>query len=360
MNTKTFKKLPGVLSFQRGSIITDGAFFNKNAGKTPVYVVRHGIAGTQNTASGKENSSNVQVTETAKTDVDASGLIIKFSLRFLPLEKTLFSCAGTDMEDLRLAIDGFCSRAYNSNGLDEVSRRYARNILNGRWVWRNRVLANKLTVTATSHGNAIATSDALSLPLNNFDNYTAEELALGNVLKNMLDGTSNDTINITADLDFGFTGAVEVFPSQNYIDNKPKGFARPLYNLGNPEQAEKVANGYLNNDYRKMGQAALRDQKIGNAIRTIDTWFDEYSTLGTPIAVEPAGASIQYSKFFRTAKKDTSFDYVKNINNIDPSSEDGMFLIAGLVRGGVYSESEKQEKDKKNASNEKDSENNAE
>ena len=46
-----FKKLPGVLSFQRGLVISDAELFNEIEGEYeahPVYVIRHGIRGTQN------------------------------------------------------------------------------------------------------------------------------------------------------------------------------------------------------------------------------------------------------------------------------------------------------------------------
>jgi hypothetical protein len=48
--TTVLKKLPGVLSFQRGTLVTDGLFFNQfSDGKlAPLPVVRHGIRGTQN------------------------------------------------------------------------------------------------------------------------------------------------------------------------------------------------------------------------------------------------------------------------------------------------------------------------
>ena len=49
MSELTFKKLPGVLAFQRGVVISDALFFNVcEDSQTPVMVVRHGIRGTQN------------------------------------------------------------------------------------------------------------------------------------------------------------------------------------------------------------------------------------------------------------------------------------------------------------------------
>lgn len=45
-------------------------------------------------------------------------------------------------------------------------------------------------------------------------------------------------------------------------------------------------------------------------------------------------------EFFRP-KNASSFDMFKRLVEIDPNSPDGMFCIAALDRGGVYSESDK-------------------
>lgn len=37
-------------------------------------------------------------------------------------------------------------------------------------------------------------------------------------------------------------------------------------------------------------------------------------------------------------EKMSAFDILKEIDDLDPNSEKGMFLIACLIRGGVYSE----------------------
>ena len=56
------------------------------------------------------------------------------------------------------------------------------------------------------------------------------------------------------------------------------------------------------NSTRTMGHAALRDQKIGNALRTIDTWYPRYTEHGRPLPVEPNGASLEAQEFFRGVK----------------------------------------------------------
>jgi CRISPR-associated protein Csy3 len=352
MSDDVFKRLPGVLSFQRGIVISDALFYNEIEGQYlpyPVHVIRHGIRGTQNinkTGEGdtsaaaeakRQEVSNIQTTDSAKLDPKAEALAAVFSLRFLDFSHALFACAPgakdteSEIQALRASIDGFIERAKTSEGAAEIARRYARNIANARWLWRNRLLAENITVEV-HHGDAkLAEFAALDIPLHRFGNYTESEQKVAEVILQGLRGDNTATLQIVARVDFGVNGAVEVFPSQNYLEDKPRGFARSLYCLGTPERADKT------DGMRQMGHAALRDQKISNALRTIDTWYPEYDSYQRPIAIEPNGASLEAQRFFRD-KKTSAFDLVKRLNQIDPASPDGMFVAASLIRGGVFSE----------------------
>ena len=131
-------KIPGVLSFQRGAIVTDGLLSSivptESAERlVPVKVIRHGIRGINNTPKG-EDVANIQRTESAKTADDAIGLAVEFSYRTLPANRLLFGCSDPNY---RRAAEGFISRFFVRGvpEFDEVCLRYARNILNGRWLW---------------------------------------------------------------------------------------------------------------------------------------------------------------------------------------------------------------------------------
>lgn len=354
MNAPEFKKLPGVLSFQRGLVITDALFFNVlKDGQTPVMVVRHGIRGTQNvnkdgdgeksTAANtkRQEVSNIQTTDTAKLDEGAQALAVRFNLRFLDLKDVLFACApsSTDADDLvrtyRESVTSFIERAKTSSGLEEVAHRFARNLANGRWLWRNRTIARRIEVSISVAGKAIANFDALATPLNHFDNITDDERKVAAYIAEGLRGDSDAGLEIEARLDFGVRGALEVFPSQNYVEDKPRGFARPLYCLGTPERPNN-RSGMEFESTRTMGHAALRDQKIGNALRTIDTWYPRYPEHGRPLPVEPNGASLEAQEFFRD-RKTSAFEFARRLNTLDPASPEGMFMIASLIRGGVFS-----------------------
>lgn len=347
----TFKKLPGVVAITRGIVCGDAVMLSELAdGSTrPLPVIRHGIRGTQNVdQEGKDSTSgttkrrevsNIQVTDSAKADPAAAALLVRFGLRFAPLgEMPVFVASGEkdskeDSEALRDSIIGFMRRAREgrSAGLHDIARRYARNVVNGRWLWRNRLVASAVRITATPQGGTPLEFDALALPLNRFDTFSDREEMLAQTLLDGLLGNQSSGIEIEARVEMGFEGSFEVYPSQNYLENKPTGFARSLYCLGTPQP--KGDSGV-----REMGQAALRDQKVANALRTFDTWYPGFADVGRPIAIEPNGASLEAQTFYRPVNSAASaFRLMGRLNEIDPASDEGLFMLACLIRGGVYS-----------------------
>ena len=351
----SMSKLPDVLSVQRGTIVSDGimsSLVQKPDGLASgpaVRVIRHGIRGINNKLD-SNGAANIQRTESAKTSPNAVGLRVEFACRTIDANLLLFACS---KPEYRTSLEGFVSKFFREGvpEFEEVCRRYARNILNGRWLWRNRVLG-EVCVTATD-GEGRTYSGAGSR-LRDFDSYTADECALAaNVIRAGLLGY-NSHVKVRGDVKFGFQGEVEVFPSQNMVTSKPKGFARSLYKVDMIARKDLIAimgsarqdgedAGEFAADMIDMGRAALRDQKIGNAIRTIDTWYpgchDEHQ--GMPIPIEPNGASLEYNHLFRDKDKSNSKDLLVLVDELQPSASfdpKAAYLIALLVRGGVFSE----------------------
>lgn len=345
-------KLPDVLSFQRGTIITDGLMSSivlddsGNERAVPVKVVRHGIRGVNSHPKG-DNVSNIQRTESAKTHPRSIGLSVAFSFRTIPAGSLLFSCSDSAF---RRVVDEFIDRFFTRGvpEFDEVCRRYARNILNGRWLWRNRILG-ETQVIATVGDKKYSSQGS---QLRDFDAYTEDEQGLARAIATGLlsSDSLSPAIRVEGRVLFGFTGEVEVFPSQNMVGNKPKGFARSLYKVDMPSRRElqEVMNGANKNgsdagdfvaDMIDMGKAAIRDQKIGNAIRTIDTWYADFS--GVPIPVEPNGANLEANTVFRKGSQNANA-LMSKMDEMHPGQtfdEEAAFLIAVLIRGGVFSES---------------------
>jgi CRISPR-associated protein Csy3 len=330
-------------------IISDAEMFNRIPNgpeefrKTPVQVIRHGILGTQNVVGKDKDIKNPQRTESAKTDPGATGMIVEFSMSTITLDNAIFAC---NQNDFRASVQGFVERFKSSGELREVCNRYARNILNGRWLWRNRILGQSINVTVTC-GKEKITSDATARPHAVFGDYTDNEKKLSDLL--MYSFTEKPIrFAVSATIDFGMAGCFEVFPSQNYISDKPKGFARSLYKLNRISRADLIrimskddADTY-SGDIVDMGNAAIRDQKVGNAIRTIDTWYDG-GIESTPIPVEPKGANIETNEVKRNGK-DTLFSMILTVDDIVPAKDgeplgrDAMFIIANLIRGFLAGE----------------------
>lgn len=385
MNTdQIFSKMPGVFSIARNTVSTDGAFYSyiDSAWEPyPVPVIRHGIRGTQNTAktaTGKggtvsehrRHTSNLQTVDSARLDPNAQCLVVQFGFRPLDLKqiKQRISLASTiDSDDAlhayRQSLLGFIDRALQSDGIVEIARRMARQIANGRWLWRNRYEARDITIEVrqkTPDGTKPLVSQikALDIPLDSFDDYTEAEQRLAEAIADGFRGKDDVTLDIIAYVDFGVRGSLEVYPSQNYIpggkteptkDGEKYKLSRSLYKIN----VRNAAGEESLEDLKIVGHAALRDQKIGNALRTIDTWYPRFDEFKIPIPVEPEGANLDLQRFFRPMGSGKSaFELFRQFNILDPESPDGLFALACIIRGGVYSESEKDKKSKKDKESE--------
>jgi CRISPR-associated protein Csy3 len=356
-STPPLSHLPSVLAFRRAIVVTDAPFefMNRDGHLKPVTVIRHGTMGTQNVnekdkpgassaKDGERDVRNLQEIESAKTGADMTKVVIGFQIKAIALAATLHSCANTnsalktESAQLREMIADFTTRAIDpaSDGLNEVCRRTARNILNGRWLWRNRLMASAVHIDVIAREESWS-ADAFGISTCTFNDYSDAERGVAAVLAAQLRGESMTAIQVKATIDFGVAGAIEVYGSQNYEPDTKRsgkgGLSRSLYKLANV--AEHEIDGV-----RVVGQAAFRDAKIWNALRTIDTWYTEYPVVGTPMPIEPLGASLTAMRFLRD-KKDSAFTLFKRLHQIDPASDEGMFCIAIMMRGGVLGEEEK-------------------
>jgi CRISPR-associated protein Csy3 len=196
-------------------------------------------------------------------------------------------------------------------------------------LWRNRIGAEQIEVEVGHIANnaAVATwhFDALSLSLRNFYATGETKQALDSMTDVMAKALKADSalFHITAFVRIG--RGQEVFPSQELILDTGR------------SRGEKSRTLYHVN-----GTAAMHSQKVGNAIRTIDTWYPEPDELG-PIAVEPYGSVTTLGKAFRQPKQKFDFytlldDWI--VGDKNPPVEQQHYVIAVLARGGVFGEKE--------------------
>lgn len=264
---------------------------------------------------------NLQTVDVAALPSEADTLKVQFTLRVLGGAGTPSACNSAAYQAKLLAtVLGYVQQ----HGFGELARRYAANLANGRFLWRNRAGAEQVEVTVEQMqgGQAsIAWSfDALALNTRAVGaiNTEAEGLEeLGLAIAAGLAGSQHVLMRVTA---FARQGAgQEVFPSQELIlDKGSAGKSKTLYDVG--------------------GVAAIHSQKIGNAIRTIDTWYEGAEELG-PIAVEPYGSVTTQGKANRQPKQKLDFYTLLDnwlLKDQVPPVEQQHFVMAVLIRGGVF------------------------
>ncbi|MBK1872881.1 type I-F CRISPR-associated protein Csy3 [Marinobacter sp. 1-3A] len=214
-------------------------------------------------------------------------------------------------------------------GFRELGRRYAQNIANARFLWRNRVGAEQIEVQVKVLNKSQEqqwTFDALNYSIRSFDDQDGQVNQLGEKIAAALaSGDAALMLEITTYSQLG--KAQEVYPSEELVLDKGK------------SKKSKVL-------YQVKGHAAMHSQKIGNALRSIDTWYPAYDSAeesAGAIAIEPYGAVTNLGKAYRTPKDKqdfyTHFDAWARGGELN--TNDQHYVMAVLVRGGVFGESDK-------------------
>lgn len=264
---------------------------------------------------------NLQTVDVAALPAEADTLKVQFTLRVLGGAGTPSACNSAAYQAKLLAtVQGYVQQ----QGFGELARRYAANLANGRFLWRNRAGAEQVEVTVEQMQGGQAAQqwsfDALALNTRAVDAINTEANGLdelGQAIATGLAGSQHVLLRVTAFVRQG--AGQEVFPSQELILDKEKaGKSKTLYHVD--------------------GVAAIHSQKIGNAIRTIDTWYEGAEELG-PIAVEPYGSVTTQGKAYRQPKQKLDFYTLLDnwlLKDQVPPVEQQHFVMAVLIRGGVF------------------------
>ncbi|CAH9063924.1 CRISPR-associated protein Csy3 [Pseudoalteromonas sp. CIP111854] len=214
----------------------------------------------------------------------------------------------------------------------ELARRYAINIANARFLWRNRVGAEQIEVQVSAKNNQVEKSwtfDAAQYNTKHFDHQDEKINELATLIAQAL-SSDNDFLMLDINCYAQVGRAQEVYPSEELVLDK-----------GNDKNKKSKIL------YQVQGIAAMHSQKLGNALRTIDTWYPEFTdpeASAGPIAVEPYGAVTNRGKAYRTPaeKQDfyTFFDAWARGEKLAEAAQEH-YVMATLVRGGVFGESDK-------------------
>lgn len=336
MSTKL--QTPPVLAFEGKLVPSDAVMFSGNWDVKehqqtwqPIEIVEKSVRGTisNRLASPSESdpakidakvqNANPQTVDNAALPYHHDSLKVNFTLKILGELTTPSACSIPEYQKVLTNIINAYKEKY---GFSVLAIRYAMNIANGRFLWRNRVGAEAVEVHVSANGQPFV-FDSQAFSLRVFDSVDSQLIALAKIIEDGLEGKSFTLLSVTAFVKLG--AGQPIYPSQELVMAEDK------------ERKSK----YL---YQLNGVAAMHSQKIGNALRTIDTWHPENSEVGA-IAVEPYGSVTNRGKAYRQPTEKLDFyNLLDNwvLKDKVPDVDQQHYVIAMLIRGGVFGKSKKE------------------
>ena len=341
------ENIASVLAFEKKLVPSDGYMYGTTwAAKdnvTALNLIEKSVRGTISNRFNKKDSAafqkdpmkldakvespNLQTVDVCALAPEQDTLKLHFTLKVLGGVQQPSACNNTLFkQSYTQAVNDYIER----EGFSELGRRYALNIANARFLWRNRVGAENIEVQVNVLNQGAEQSwvfDSKELSTRNFNEISQDVSSLAERIATAL-ASEDDYLMLEINCFVQVGKAQEVYPSEELVLDKGKG------------KKSKVL-------YSVNEIAAMHSQKVGNALRTIDTWYPEFedaeSSAG-PIAIEPYGAVTNLGKAYRTPKDKqdfyTFFDGFARGEKLD-RIEDEHYVMAILVRGGVFGESDK-------------------
>lgn len=340
-NTNEIGKV-SVLAFEKKLVPSDGYMYGttwakRNEQVIPLSLIEKSVRGTISNRLKKALKSdpakldaevekpNLQTVDACALGTEQDTLKLSFTLKVLSGVEQPSACNNADFNRSYTAV----AKKYIENpGFSKLATRYASNIANGRFLWRNRVGVENMEVQVkVSNAGNTWIFNAADLSTRSFDDAGDDIKDLATHIADALSGKTNYLLlEINAYAQAG--KAQDVYPSEELVLDK-----------GNSKtKKSKIL-------YHVDGIAAMHSQKIGNALRTIDTWYPDHEESSTgPIAIEPYGAVTNLGVAYRNPKNKsdfyTLFDKYARGESLD-STDDEHYVMAVLVRGGVFGESDK-------------------
>lgn len=326
--TKTTTLIPSVLAFERHISPSDGTMYatkwdNKDD-CIPLHINSKTIRGLQIQRGCKDSqmvNSNIQTVDYCMLPNDYDTLKLHYTLKFIGGLEMPTSCNNNEfLKKYQARI----SNSINNNYFQTIAKRYAINMANARSLWRNRLGATNI-ITRIMVNDQVFEFNSMDFSLRNFD---IDDLSINTIAGIITDVFTNKQPAAIFIIDsfVQMGNGQEVFPSEDFIDKVPSKTKK------DGELSKKL--------YSTYNIAAMHMQKIGNAIRTIDTWYNDYPTEQFPIAIEPYGSVINIGKIMRNTTSKTDFytlfdNWVLN-DDCALTEEQLNYVLANLIRGGVF------------------------
>lgn len=335
---KTDIKTASVLAFERVLDISDAFFWqtdSQNKDKKPSIVtvqeksvrgtisnrLKNAIANDPAKLDAEIQKANLQTVDSASLDESNDTLVVKFTCKVLPFTGKPSVC---NDQDYAKALASVIADYKQNQGFGELAKRYAINLINGRFLWRNRVGAEKIQISIRFNDETLTFDDAKAFSLHSFEVQNADLDKLANWIEQGLTGNNFVILSVEARAVVGY--GQEVYPSQELILDTGSKKSKVLYRVGDVSK----------------NHAGMHSQKVSNAVRTIDTWYPDATS---PIAVEPYGAVTTLGTAFRQPKQKQDFYSLFDnwvLKGEKPDVNGQYYVMAVLIRGGVFGEGGKE------------------
>jgi CRISPR-associated protein Csy3 len=284
-------------------------------------------------------NANPQSVEAAYLPANCDTLVLKGQIAFIPNASNPTICNGLKFAE---AITAFHTEFSKTDGWLALAERYVMNLVNARFAWRNKVAASKVVTTLVDSAGNSCEFDSMSISGNGLSaSATPSAKAFIESAAKALGakkGSSAYVISVACKLLLG-DGAV-VYPSQEFSSSKDK-----------DDRGQEVGKILAKRKLRDgLFQGILHEQKVGNAVRQIDTWY--HPTIGPlqPLAAEPYAPLTTMGTFFRQGLKTKEGNKVEHFYDIlgdlseltkqvassSKATDRALYFSAVLVRGGVF------------------------
>lgn len=334
-----------VLAFEKKLVPSDGYMYgtqwDDRNNQTPLQLIEKSVRGTISNRlkaaikndpiklNAEVEKANLQRVDSCALGPEQDTLKLHFTLKVLGGVQQPSACNNALFkQSYSRAVRDYIAK----EGFKELGKRYALNIANARFLWRNRVGAENIEVQVNAlnkNAKQSWTFDATQFSTKHFNCDDAAVIELGERIAKTL-ASDDDFLMLDINCFVQVGRAQDVYPSEELVLDK-----------GNSKtKKSKIL-------YSVKDIAAMHSQKLGNALRSIDTWYPEFEDVektAGPIAIEPYGAVTNLGKAYRTPKDKqdfyTFFDKWARGTELE-RVEDEHYVMAILVRGGVFGESDK-------------------
>lgn len=333
-----------VLAYEKKLVPSDGLMYgmnwsdkdSNNQNATELKLQEKSVRGTisnrlkkseEGKLDAKIENANLQTIDSCALGLQEDTLKLKFTLKILSGIQNPSAC---NSEEFHKTYTKAVEQYIEDFGFKQIAISYATNIANGRFLWRNRVGSDNVEVQVNSLEEENSSSwifDSLDIGLKKFDNPNNNIQELADKIADVL---SNKQEFLLLEINtYAKVGKMQdVYPSEELVLDK-----------GNTSKKGKKSKIL----YSVKEVAAMHSQKIGNAIRTIDIWYPKYEENERPIAIDPYGAVTTLGTAFRNPKEKKDFFtlFDKFAQGEEIEENDKHFVMAVLIRGGVFGESSK-------------------